>query len=807
MKAQLRIIALLLFATLVANAQEKGSIQGKIVSADGYPLKEIVIKLAKGAYTSETSNDGTFRFDNFPVGIHTLIIEGVGLKKQSQEIKVSPNKITYVEFKLYENIESLQEIVIVFKGSTNKKKENVLSGLTLKPMDIPQSIQIIGKEIITQQQAIRLSELIKNVNGAYVGSARGGAQESIWSRGYDMTSNNMFKNGFRFSGGSIPEVSSLEKVEVLKGSAALLFGNVAPGGVLNMVTKKPSFDKGGEISMQTGSYAFYKPSIDLYGPLNGYIAYRFTGSYENSESFRDVVKKERYYINPSFLFRVSDKTKIVLQGDYLHDDWTPDFGTGMVGKEIADVPRNTYLGATWSNGQTRQASVSAQVKHQFNKDWNLNFNTSFQDYNRTSKGTERIQPAENGDWSRPLGQNKNMEQNMGQQLNLQGCFTTGSIKHQLFTGIDFENSFDQAYRFGFSPSTYGSGNIFDFENFDQGGAIPDAAITRIVKTNTNSFGIYAQDLISITNKFKILAGLRWSWQEAQATTHDYTQTPVTISEDPKRIDQAFTPKLGLVFQPSKDMSLFASYSNSFTPNSGTTVDGKLIKPSLIDQYETGIKKDFWRGLLSTNVTLYQITNSNLAQTAEFQADGVTLNADTNIKELNGGTKSKGVEIDITARPLEGLNINGGYSYNDTRITKTSGTNNSLVEGDRLARTPAHTANLSFFYTVQSGVFKGVSVGAIGNYIGKRIAGWNNRYVYTKIDGTDPVEYDVTIQDRQVPIGDYTTLDVSAGYEWGKFSILCKLSNVANVLAYTVHENYSVNPIGPRQVMTSLKYKF
>lgn len=800
MKSKIRIIALLFFATIFANAQENGIIQGKITSADGYPLKEVTIKLAKGAYTSETNNDGTFRFENFPVGIHTLIIEGEGLKKQSKEIKVSANTVTYVEFKLNQNIETLQEIVIVFKGSTNKKKENVLSGLSLKPIDIPQSIQIISSEIITQQQAIRLSEVIKNVNGAYIASARGGAQESIWSRGYDMTANNMFKNGFRVNGGSIPEVSSLEKIEVLKGSAALLFGNVAPGGIMNMVTKKPKFEKGGEISMQAGSFAFYKPSIDVYGPLNKYIAYRFTGSYENSESFRDVVKKDRYYINPSFLFKVSDKTEIVLQGDYLHDNWTPDFGTGIIGKEIVDIPRSTYLGATWSNGQTRQTTISGLVKHDFNKDWKLNFNTSFQDYNRTSKGTERVQPAANGDWSRPLGQTKNLEQTIGEQINLQGNFTTGSIKHQLFTGVDFENSYLQSYSFSFSPSTYGSGNIYDFANFDQGGAIPDATNTKIVKTETNSFGVYAQDLISITNKFKVLAGLRWSWQEAVAETTDFTKTPFTITEAPARVDKAFTPKVGLVFQPTTDMSLFASYSNSFTPNSGTTVDGNVIKPSLIDQYEAGVKKDFWNGLLSTNVTVYQITNSNLAQTAEFKADG-TSNTDSSIKVLNGETTSKGVEIDITARPIDGLNINAGYSYNDMRYTKTSGLNGSAIEGARLARTPANTANMSFFYTLKSGVLEGVSIGAIGNYIGKRIGGWNNQIL---INSTTQEQ---TIYDREIPLGDYTTIDVSAGYEWGKFSLLCKLSNIANTLNYTVHENYSVNPIAPRQVLTSLKYKF
>lgn len=693
--------------------------------------------------------------------------------------------------------ETLDEVVV----KANQYKKNVTAVRSgLKPMDIPQSVQVISSEVIKQQQAVRLSDVIKNANGVYVGSARGGAQETFWSRGYDMSANNMFKNGFRFTNGSIPEVSSLERIELLKGSAALLFGNVAPGGILNMVTKKPTFDKGGEISMQMGSNAFYKPSIDIYGPLNSAIAYRIIGSYENSESYRDVVKKERYYINPSFLFKVSDKTEITLQGDYLHDDWTPDFGTGIIGKETAAVPRNTYLGATWSNGQTKQSSVSALVNHDFNPDWKLNFNTSFQDYNRTSKGTERVQPAVNGDWSRPLGQNKNQEQIISEQLSFIGNVTTGKIKHQLFTGVDFENSFVQAYTFKFTPATYGSGNIFDFDNFDQGGTIPDAAITKIVKTDTNRFGVYAQDLISLTEKFKVLAGIRWSWQEAQVNTQDLTTTPTKVTDDANRVDQAFTPKIGFVYQPTTALSLFASYANSFTPNSGTTVDLKAIKPSVIDQYEIGIKKDFWNGILSTNFTVYQIENSNLAQTAEFKADGSN-NSDSSIKVLSGATKSKGVEIDITARPAEGLSIIAGYSYNDMRYTKTSGLNGSFIVGDRLARTPSNTANLSFFYTLPSGVLKGLSMGSSANYIGNRVAGWNNQIV---IDATTGA---TSINDREVPINGYTTVDVSAGYTWKKIAILCKLSNVGNTLNYTVHENYSANPIAPRQVMTSLTYQF
>lgn len=704
--------------------------------------------------------------------------------------------------------------VIVTKNKEPKPVTAVRSGL--KPMDNPQSIQVIGSEIIEQQQAIRLSEVIKNANGVYVGSARGGAQESFFSRGYDMSANNMFKNGFRYNAGSIPEVSGLEKVEFLKGGSALLFGNVAPGGILNLVTKIPSFKSGGEISMQTGSYSFYKPAFDFYGPLSKSVAFRINGSYENSESFRDVVKNERLYINPSLLFDISTKTQITLQGDYLTADWTPDFGTGIVGKEILDLPRNAFYGALWSNGNTKSSSASVLLNHDFNKNWKLNFNSSFQNYNRTSKSTAQLSTIkENGDWTRPLVQNKNLEQILGDQLSLQGNFSTGTIKHQIYTGADWENSFATAYTYAFSPANYDTINLYNFDPSTQRNDIPNARATQIVKTETNRFGAYFQDFISITEKIKVLAGIRWSWQEAEVTTYKETTAgagnpeKATPAITPKRLDNAFSPKAGIVYQPTKEISVFGSYSSSFTPNTGTTVNLQPIEASIIDQYEAGIKTDFLKGLLSTNVTVYQITNSNLAQTAPNKADG-SLNVDSSLKIIGGATKSKGVEIDVTANPVEGLNIMAGYSYNDMRYTKTSGTNGSFVEGDRVARTPQTTANLSFFYKVPNGFFKGVSIGAIGNYIGERLGGWNDDYLWTTITPTPAppaLPYTVTIRDRDIPLDGYTTIDVSAGYEWRKFSILCKLSNITNELNYTVHENYSVNPIAPRQIMTSLRYKF
>ncbi|MEO7977706.1 TonB-dependent receptor [Flavobacterium sp.] len=727
--------------------------------------------------------------------------------------------------------EVLNEVTI----TANKPKKPISAARSgIKAMDLPQSVQIIGSEVIEQQQAIRLSEVIKNANGIYVGSARGGAQESFFSRGYDMGANNMFKNGFRYNAGSIPEVSSLEKVEFLKGGSALLYGNVAPGGILNLVTKTPKFTEGGELSMQMGSYAFYKPAIDIYGPLNNSIAYRFNASYENSESFRDYVRNERVYINPSFLFTITDKTQITLQGDYLSADWTPDFGTGIIGKTLLDLPRNEFYGALWSTGNTKSSSASLLLNHSFNDNWKLSFNSSFQSYRRTQTSTAQISTLDaQGNWKRGLTKSDGAERIFGDQLSLQGNFNTGKIKHQIFTGADYENSIAPSYTFGFYDAAKPADlittesnaiNLFNYDYSKESYNVPfNNRITQLIYTDTKRFGLFAQDLISINQYIKVLAGLRWSWQESEATTTKEeikkinNANVITTSYEnsiptkgAKSLNRAFSPKAGLVIQPTTDLSLFASYSNSFTPNTGTTVDSKPLDPSIIDQYEVGIKKDFWKGLLSTNLTAYQISNNNLAQTAQFLSDGVTQNASNTLKELVGATKGKGFEVDVTARPVEGLNIMAGYSFNETKVTKSSGTNGSLIVGDILARTPKHTANLSFFYKLHDGKLKGLTFGAIGNYIGDRTGGWNDDYLWTEIkpvptNPNDP-KYIITIRDRDIPIKGYTTFDASVGYDWKKVSLLCKVSNITDELNYTVHENYSVNPIAPRQFMVSLRYK-
>src|SRR5690606_40871444 len=155
------------------------------------------------------------------------------------------------------------------------------------------------------QQINTLGDALKNANGIALGANRGGVGENFFSRGYSLGGNNIFKNGARTNNGGQIEASTLESVEILKGSSALLYGGVSGGAVLNLVTKKPKFELGGEVSMRYGSWNRYKPTLDVYGPLSDKVAFRFIGTGESAKSYRDYVNSERVYINPSVLYKVS----------------------------------------------------------------------------------------------------------------------------------------------------------------------------------------------------------------------------------------------------------------------------------------------------------------------------------------------------------------------------------------------------------------------------------------------------------------------------------------------------------------------
>ena len=775
-----------------------GTIAGNVTTTDGQPATSVNVSL-KGTLLATTTNEEGYFSLHAKKGTYIIQISMVGVQPQEKTVTVRSNETTTVSIVLSENASELAGVVITARKSLNEKPVSI-GKVAINPMDLPQSISVIGQGAIRDQQAQRLGEVVRNVNGVYLTTTRGNVQESFAARGYSFSSTNMFKNGFRVNTGVMPEVSSLEKVEVLKGSAAILYGQVAPGGIVNMVTKQPKFQFGGEVAIRAGSFDLYKPSFDVYGPVNENMAFRVNGSFETANSYRDVVSTKRYYVNPSLLFRLGQRTELVLEGDYLRHEFTPDFGIGSLDNtRISDLPRNRFLGALWSYNTTQQTTMTASVKHRLSEKWTLDASTSYQVYDRDYFSTERIQADANGDWVRPLGRIDTKENYYAGQVNLTGKFHTGKVEHTLLAGIDADRtktlSFDFAFPEvpGLPAKGYDKINILDPEKYMARTDMPEATATNRKETPVNRYGVYMQDLVKLSAKLNLLAGVRWSYVANEGVTNTHLANG-TSEKESNLNNHSFSPRFGLVYKPLPATSLFASYATSFVVNNGTDIYNNALEPSTIDQYEAGIKNELFNGKLSANLTLYRIRNNNLAQTAEFDAAGLP-NYDPSLKTLAGETTSDGIEIDLASHPTTGLDIMAGYSYNYMRYTNIADRPGNYREGERLVNNPAHTVNASIFYNFQEPALKGLKAGVTAFYVGERFGGWNN-----KIDQAQNYS-------RLIPVSGFTTIDISAGYSYRKASVLLKVSNVTNVYNYYVHENYSINPIPPRQLIATLSYKF
>ncbi|HYH15618.1 MAG TPA: TonB-dependent receptor, partial [Flavisolibacter sp.] len=470
---------------------------------------------------------------------------------------------------------------------------------------------------------------------------------------------------------------------------------------------------------------------------------------------------------------------------------------------IPNVPRSRFLGANWQYAKTQQSTATTTVRHYFNENWQINSSLSYQNYNRDYFSTERIQAAADGEWTRPLGRTNTEENYFTGQVNLTGKFKTRSFEHTLLAGIDADRSITTNYNYSIAGgNNYGTINILDLSKYTQRTDIPVTEKIRKIVAPVDRNGIYIQDLVKLSDKFNVLAGIRWSsvYSDNPDSTHLLTNTKTQAKS---QYDNAFSPRFGIVYKPTTTTSVFASYSNSFNVNTGTDIYGQALDPSIIDQYELGVKNDFFNGKLSANITAYHIKNNNLAQTAQFTLTGEQ-NSNSAIKALVGETTSKGIEVDLAGHPTIGLDLMAGYSYNEMRYTKVPVAVGNFIEGQRLVNTPAHTANGSIFYTFQQSALKGLKLGLSAFYVGDRNSGWNNDYI---IDPTDPEKKRLVERNRLIPVDGFTTLDFSAGYSYKKFSFLAKVSNLTNTYNYYLHENYSVNPIPPTQLIGTVSYKF
>ena len=795
--AVLICIAFLFSATV--NAQSL-FIKGNVTTSDGKPAAQVNVQLTELNKTTATDENGAFQFLNLPAGKYSLVVSYIGLTTQTKHLILSDNNSSPIlNIVLFENQKELKEIIVA-ASLTKLDRTAAIGKLPIKPMDLPQATAVIEKQVLERQQVQTLGEAVQNLNGVYVMGTTGGNQEELASRGFAFGSNNTFKNGVRFNNGIMPEVSGIETIEVLKGGNAILFGTVGAGGVLNIVTKKPKFNNGGSISFQTGSYDYYKPAIDIYGAINNskHFAYRLNSSFTKAASYRDDVKSQRYYINPSFLINVGAKTEVLLEGDYTQDKRNLDYGTGAIYYKIANAPNNLYLNLPWSYNNGEQIAATATITHKLNDNWQIKSLVSTRNYNNELLGAARpnsnsqfidSSAANYGRWVRGLVKNKTDETYRFASIDVTGKFNTGKLKHTLLAGMDADKITTKTYSFDYTQyrtdkkNIYDTINIFGTTQYGKRSDIPNVPWTFYTNSPVSRTGLYVQDFIEVNTKLKILAGVRYTASKIETLDSIYA-TGITKLHNEKRTDNAFSPRLGIVYQPTKNISLFTSYTNTYELNTAIDTFGNILSPSIIDQYELGVKTLLFKNRVSVNATAYIINNNNAVQSY------LNLAATDSRREASGQTQSKGFELDIATKNVYGFTVNAGYSYNDTRYTKST----LYVPGSKLRYNPNHTANAHIYYTVKPTYkLNGLNAGVGIYYVGGRVAGRSA----TKANPG----YALMV------LPDYFLFETSVGYAFQNLSFRFKINNLLNQLSYNVHDDNSVNPIAPRQFTATASYKF
>nr|WP_242044427.1 TonB-dependent siderophore receptor [Anabaena azotica] len=595
--------------------------------------------------------------------------------------------------------------------------------------DVPQAIQVIPRQVLKDQQARRLNDVLRNAPGVIANNSERSAFEGFTIRGF--SSRNIIRNGLRDDTNITTNVNvdNIEQIEVLRGPASVLFGQGGAGGTINIVTPKPQSTPFYSIEGTIGSFNTYSGSIDITGPLNDEktVLYRLNASVSTTDTFVDFFERERYLIAPSLTWLISENTELTLEAEYSDQKQPNDRGLPARGTVLPNrngqLPRNRFIGEPFSEidkNDRQSLRIGYNFEHRFSENWQFrnNFNFSYLSVQQNSLFPTRLLD-DDRTLERGLFVAKFAQQTYNLDTNIVGNFKTGSIEHKLLFGIDLSRdiSYDEGRNY---LQELGSIDIFNpVYRRDSAGAILEEFTDE--PTISEGLGFYLQDQISLTENLKLVLGGRFDIV-TQEIENSFGETTAFQQ------DEAFSPRIGIVYQPSQAVSLYANYSRSFQQVTGTNFDNRLFEPERGTQYEVGVKVD-WTNQLSSTLALYQITRSNVLTT-----DPRDPSENTSIQ--TGEQRSRGIELDITGEILPGWKIIGGYAYTDAQVTK----DNEIPVGNRINNVPEHAFSLWSTYEIQRGNLQGLGFGLGLFYVGEREGDLENNFSLPSYVRTDASLY-------------------------------------------------------------------
>jgi iron complex outermembrane recepter protein len=702
--------------------------------------------------------------------------------------------------------ETQPEQVIVTEGRYAESATRTLEPI----LDVPRNVQVVPRQLIEDRAIDDPQDAIQNVSAVMRGGSAIGEGEAFAIRGFRQQ--DIFKDGFRdgeavgfsLNATGPTDVSNLDRIEVLKGPAAILFGRGEPGGVVNYITRTPYFGNGFSLDQRFGSYDFYRTCLDANWQLvPAKSAVRLDAAYENSDSFRDFVHGERYFFAPAFLWQIDDKSTLTLRTEYGRDVRTTDRGLPYFnGRVLAGVPYDRYLGEPSFTELTNKPFRGLITLDRRWSDWAETV-VSVHGRHAESNGAYVAFQNSGGFVSNPAtglisrfvgvlhitdtGTTVRVDQTFSGTLYRGAGATAGedgirdrpfpTVKNQLLLSFEYErqtndslqvfsalppiNAFNPVYT-GYVPLPFIPG--FPIEIPQTGGVA------------AHSSSLLLLDRISIGDRAYLSFGGRPEWFNAsQSVSYGPNNIFPPTNASPDQF--TFNPTAGLVIKPRQLLSLYLSYArstNSFQNLTARTQSGEIVAPERSRAYEAGAKTELLKSRLLLTTAVFQIEKTNVVGT-----DPNNPFFSTN----SGEQRSRGLEFDLAGQPIPGWRINLDYAYVDARIIDAP---KNLNVGHRLYGVPFNSAGSFTTYEFRGGAFKGLGLGG-GIFFAGQVQNTNTN-------------------NGQLP--GWAQTDLVAYYKLGRYKAQLNVKNLFDrQFYYSMDLPSSVQPATARTIIGTLSVKF
>ena len=648
-------------------------------------------------------------------------------------------------------------------------------------LDIPLSAQVLSKQLIIDQAARDITDLYRSIAGVSEFSYSG-----VTFRGF-RDDGNVFYDGVRgdpFSGFSVPQLFNVERVEILKGPAAAIYGGGEPGGMINYVTKKAKFEQQREMKLTLGNYSLAGISLEATDAISDNLAYRIGGLYEEQDSFRNNADMENIELAGGLLYHVSNSTSVDFNFDYIVQNLG---GHRLRGVPVDDagnfiVDRSYNANEAFDFQDMKALVLQSTLTHEFSDNLTSNITVRYMDNEREQAYHEsRSWVDVNDDGKadindRTIRREYRDQYRANEELSLTADFVyeteLANMPHQILFGGDYH---DIETEYDYRRARYEKDGVRNLNIFELNYGLTDPSTYNLrdlnrdgIKRTRHSF--YLQDMIQLQEQWSLMLGARFdSFEETNKQTN--------TSYD----DNDVSYRAGLTYKPMSDFSVYINYSESFNPVDSNSFEQSLgvLEPTTGDQIELGFKKEWLDGRILTTLAFYQIDKENLVQNNPAYIDETET---PNISPLLnfGLVESEGAEFVLVGDISEDLSITANYAYNDTVIVE--GAIRNTFDDKRFANAPKHQAGIWARYNLES-IDSSLAFGA--DYVSEQFS----------LDGQ-----------RVKP---YTVFDASWTTQWDKWLFSLNVNNIFDK-EYAVSgfsERNGHFPGDPREVIAQLAYNF